>query len=49
MHLGGLAIAEVLRRICIILWLNLESGDKKRNKVLEVQPGQLGEVRAVFG
>jgi hypothetical protein len=48
-HLGDLAVAEVLRRICIILRLNLESGEKKWNKVLGVQLGHLGEARALFG
>jgi aminoglycoside phosphotransferase (APT) family kinase protein len=48
-HLGDLAVAEVLRRICIILRLNLENGEKKWNKVLGVQLGHLGEARALFG
>lgn len=48
-HLGDLAVAEVLRRICIILRLNLEDGEKKWNKVLPVQLGHLGEARALFG
>lgn len=48
-HLGDLAVSEVLRRICIILRLNLEGGDKKWNKVLAVQLGHLGEARALFG
>ncbi len=48
-HLGDLAVAEVLRRICIILRLNLENGEKKWNKVLPVQLGHLGEARALFG
>ncbi len=48
-HLGDLAVAEALRRICIILRLNLESGEKKWNKVLSVQLGHLGEARALFG
>lgn len=48
-HLGDLAVAEVLRRICIILRLNLEDGEKKWNKVLAVQLGHLGEARALFG
>jgi aminoglycoside phosphotransferase (APT) family kinase protein len=48
-HLGDLAVAETLRRICIILRLNLESGDRKWNKVLAVQLGHLGEARALFG
>lgn len=47
--LGDLAVAEVLRRICIILRLNLEDGEKKWNKVLAVQLGHLGEARALFG
>lgn len=48
-QLGDLAVAEVLRRICIILRLNLENGEKKWNKVLAVQLGHLGEARALFG
>ncbi len=48
-HLGDLAVAEVLRRICIILRLNLENADKKWNKVLTVQLAHLGEARALFG
>jgi Ser/Thr protein kinase RdoA (MazF antagonist) len=48
-HLGDLAVSEVLRRICIILRLNLENGEKKWNKVLAVQLGHLGEARALFG
>jgi Ser/Thr protein kinase RdoA (MazF antagonist) len=48
-HLGDLAVAEVLRRICVILRLNLEDGEKKWNKVLAVQLGHLGEARALFG
>jgi hypothetical protein len=48
-QLGDLAVAEVLRRICIILRLNLESGEKKWNKVLGIQLGHLSEARALFG
>jgi hypothetical protein len=48
-HLGDLAVAEVLRRICIILRLNLDTGEKKWNKVLGVQLRHLGEARALFG
>lgn len=48
-HLGDLAVAEVLRRICVILRLNVENGEKKWNKVLTVQLGHLGEARALFG
>ena len=48
-HLGDLAVAEVLRRICIILRLNLEKGERKWNKVLGTQLGHLGEARALFG
>jgi hypothetical protein len=48
-NLGDLAVAEVLRRICIILRLNLENGEKKWNKVLGVQLGHLAEARALFG
>ena len=48
-HLGDLAVAETLRRICIILRLNLENGEKKWNKVLAVQLGHLCEARELFG
>ena len=48
-HLGDLAVAEVLRRICSILRLNLESGEKKWNKVLPIQLKHLGEARELFG
>ncbi len=48
-HLGHFAVAEVMRRICIILRLNLENGDRKWNKVLPVQLGHLGEARELFG
>lgn len=48
-HLGDLAVAETLRRICIILRLNLESGENKWNKVLDIQIGHLSEARALFG
>jgi aminoglycoside phosphotransferase (APT) family kinase protein len=47
-HLGTFAVAEVLRRICTILRLNLEQGEKKWNKVLAVQLCHLGEARALF-
>jgi hypothetical protein len=48
-NFGNLAVAETLRRICIILRLNLESGEKKWNKVLPIQLNHLGEARALFG
>ncbi len=48
-YLGDLAIAETLRRICIILRLNLESSEKKWNKLLRVQITHLSEARALFG
>jgi hypothetical protein len=48
-HLGDLAVAETLRRICIILRLNLETGENKWNKVLGIQIGHLSEARALFG
>ncbi|PQA76610.1 phosphotransferase enzyme family protein [Rhodoferax sp. TS-BS-61-7] len=47
-HFGDFAVAEVLRRICSILRLNLENGEKKWNKVLVVQLSHLGEARALF-
>ncbi len=48
-HFGDLAVAETLRRICTILRLNLERGEKKWNKVLRVQIAHLSEARALFG
>lgn len=48
-QLGDFAVSEVLRRICIILRLNIESGDKKWNRVLPIQIGHIGEARALFG
>ncbi len=48
-YLGDLAVSEVLRRICVILRLNLEDGDKKWNKVLPVQIAHLYEARILFG
>lgn len=46
---GDLAICEVLRRICIILRLNVESSERKWNKVLPIQLTHLREARALFG
>jgi aminoglycoside phosphotransferase (APT) family kinase protein len=48
-NIGNLAISEVLRRICFILRLNLEMGEKKWNNVLPIQLSHLGEARALFG
>lgn len=48
-HLGDFAVAEVLRRICSILRLNIENRDTRWNKVLGVQLGHLSEARALFG
>ena len=47
-HFGNFAVAEVLRRICSIFRLNLESNEKKWNKVLVVQLTHLEEARELF-
>ncbi len=47
-HLGSFAVAEVMRRICSIFRLNLENGEKKWNRVLEVQLRHLCEARALL-
>lgn len=49
MRLGDFAVSEAIRRICLILRLNIESGDKTWNQVLPVQLGHIGEARALFG
>jgi hypothetical protein len=46
--LGDLAIAEVLRRVALILRLNLEDGNDAWNHVLPIQLGHLLEARALF-
>jgi Ser/Thr protein kinase RdoA (MazF antagonist) len=43
------ALAEVFRRICIILRLNIDNGDKRWNKVLPIQLGHVAECHALFG
>lgn len=48
-RMGDFAVSEVLRRICLILRLNLESGNKEWNHVLPVQLAHIGEARALFG
>ena len=48
-RLGDFAVSEALRRICLILRLNIESGDKTWNRVLPVQLGHIGEARTLFG
>lgn len=48
-HFGDLAVAETLRRIFLILRLNLDSGEKKWNQILRVQIAHLREARALFG
>lgn len=48
-HLGDLAVAECLRRICVIFRLILEERDEKWNRVLGVQIGHLSEARMLFG
>jgi Ser/Thr protein kinase RdoA (MazF antagonist) len=46
-NFSDLALAEIMRRICIILRLNLQ-GNKDWNKVLPVQIAHLYEVKALF-
>lgn len=48
-HLGDLAVCESLRRICVILRLNLEDDNQDWNKILPVQIAHLAEARALFG
>jgi Ser/Thr protein kinase RdoA (MazF antagonist) len=48
-HFSVLAIAEVLRRIGIILRLNLVDSDKTWNHVLPIQIKHIGEAQALFG
>lgn len=47
-NFSDLALAEIMRRICIILRLNLE-GNKDWNKVLPVQIAHLYEAKMLFG
>jgi hypothetical protein len=47
-NFSDLALAEIMRRICIILRLNLE-GNKEWNKVLPVQIAHLYEAKMLFG
>ncbi len=42
------AMAEVLRRVCIILRLNYEKGETTWNRVLPIQLGHLDEIRQLF-
>jgi Ser/Thr protein kinase RdoA (MazF antagonist) len=44
-----LALAEVFRRICLILRLNFEQNERVWNKVLPIQLGHLAEAHALFG
>jgi hypothetical protein len=46
---GDLAISEVLRRVCLILKLNIEDGDKTWNHILPIQLAHVREARALFG
>jgi Ser/Thr protein kinase RdoA (MazF antagonist) len=46
-NFSDLALAEIMRRICIILKLNLQ-GNKDWNKVLHVQIAHLYEAKALF-
>ncbi len=46
-NFSDLALAEIMRRICIILRLNLQ-GNKDWNKVLPVQIAHLYEAKALF-
>jgi hypothetical protein len=47
-HFADLALAEVLRRLCVIFRLNIEQGDRAWNRVLPVQLGHLDECGALF-
>lgn len=48
-RIGDFAVSEALRRICCILRLNIENGNKVWNHVLPIQLGHIGEARALFG
>lgn len=46
--IGDMAICEILRRICIILRLNIENKDRTWNRVLPIQLGHLCEAKMLF-
>lgn len=48
-NFGDLAVGETLRRICLILRLNLEQNEQQWNRILPVQLRHLIEARALFG
>jgi hypothetical protein len=48
-QLGDFAVSEVLRRICLILELNLSQRNTNWNHVLAIQITHIGEARALFG
>lgn len=48
-RLGDFAVSEVLRRICLILRLNLEKSQSIWNDVLPIQLFHLKEARQLFG
>lgn len=48
-HIGDLAVAETLRRICIIIRYILEKREENWSRVLGVQIGHLSEARILFG
>ncbi len=48
-HFTALSLAEVLRRIGIILRMNLDNSDRTWNHVLPVQVRHIGEAQALFG
>jgi hypothetical protein len=47
--LGDFAVAEVVRRVCLILELNLNQKISSWNHVLGIQLNHIGEARALFG
>lgn len=48
-NLGDFAVSEALRRICLILELNLSQRCTTWNHVLSIQIKHIGEARALFG
>ncbi len=47
-NLGNFAMCEVIRRICLILELNLNQKESTWNHVLGMQLNHIGEIRAIF-
>lgn len=48
-HIGDLAVAETLRRICIIFRYVLEKREENWSRVFGIQIGHLSEARILFG